>query len=80
MPVRTVHFWMYRFNGNKPLVRYGRRFNYMDRGVLDNLINVLAVSRTALVIRLTQLGYICQRPESEYCDPLDVFPDPGEVF
>ena len=80
MPVRTVHFWMYRFNGNKPLVRYGRRFNYMDRGVLDNLINVLAVSRTALVIRLTQLGYICQRPESEYCDPLDVYPDPGEVF
>ena len=72
--------WMYRFNGNKPLVRYGRRFNYMDRGVLDNLINVLAVSRTALVIRLTQLGYICQRPESEYCDPLDVFPNPGEVF
>jgi hypothetical protein len=52
----------------------------MDRGVLDNLINVLSVSRTALVIRLTQLGYICQRPESEYCDPLDVFPDPGEVF
>ena len=80
MPARTVHFWMYRFNGNKPLVRYGRRFNYMDRGVLDNLINVLSVSRTALVIRLTQLGYICQRPESEYCDPLDVFPDPGEVF
>ena len=59
---------------------YGRRFNYMDHGVLDNLTNALAVSRTALVIRLTQLGYICQRPESEYCDPLDVFPDPGEVF
>lgn len=79
MPETSLDYWMYRFHPKGPLIRYGRRFAYRDGETINSLMKVLGVSRTALIIRLGQLGYICQRPETEYADPLDIIPNDDEV-
>lgn len=79
MPRNLVDFWLFRFNNSKPLIRYGAWFNCHDRQVLSNMCSLLGVSRSALVIRLLQLGFIRQRPLREYNDPLDIYPDDSEV-
>ncbi len=79
LPRELVDFWMFRFNNSKPLIRYGVLFSFNDRQVLSNMCNHLGVSRTALIIRLHQLGFIRQRPTGEYNDPLDIYPDESEV-
>lgn len=73
MPQREIDLAMWYFSGRKPLVCYEGKFSYRDRLALDMICRQLSVSKSAAIIRLRQLGYIEDRPYSEYVDPLEVW-------
>ena len=54
----------------RPLVSYGGMFTAMDRYALDTLCRQLKVSRREMIIRLRQLGYLIDRPVSQFNDSL----------
>ena len=54
------------------LIRYGEWFAYPDRLIITTLCDLFGVSRTAITIRLSKLGYMEERPYTEYVDPLEV--------
>lgn len=54
----------------KPLVSFGGIFTATDRYALDTLCRQLKVSRREMIIRLRQLGYLIDRPVSQFNDPL----------
>jgi hypothetical protein len=58
--------------GRRRLTIYGKRMNIPDKLALDNLCNRLKVSRTAMTLRLRQLGYATVLPASAYSDPTDI--------
>ena len=72
MPQSEIDFAIWRFSPNKTLINYSGWFTYKDRLALRNICEVFKVSRASLVIRLRQLGYLIDRPFSEYNDPLEV--------
>lgn len=74
MPQAEIEFAMYRFASGRKLVSYEGKFIYRDLLALKMIADVFKVSKTALTIRLHQLGYIEDRPYSEYSDPLEVWP------
>lgn len=55
------------------MINYEGVFAYRDKLSLSLLCQQLAVSKSAAVIRLRQLGYIEDRPYREYTDPLEVW-------
>lgn len=73
MPQREIDRAMWYFSAGKPLVCYEGKFSYQDRLALDMTCQQLGVSNSAAIIRLRQLGYIEDRPYSEYVDPLEVW-------
>lgn len=72
MPQNEIDLAMWYFAGGKRLVNYEGVFAYRDKLSLSMLCQQFAVSKSAAVIRLRQLGYIEDRPYREYCDPLEV--------
>ena len=54
---------------------YGRRLNRPDRFIFDSMCYRFKVSKTAMKLRLRQLGYAKFLTELEYYDPLDIFND-----
>lgn len=73
MPQREIDLAMWYFAGGKALVNYEGRFSYRDDLALNMTCQQLGVSKSAAVIRLRQLGYIEDRPYSEYVNPLEVW-------
>ena len=73
MPQKEVDLAMWYFAGGKKLINYEGVFAYRDKLSLMLLCQQLAVSKSAAVIRLRQLGYIEDRPYREYSDPLEVW-------
>lgn len=73
MPQREIDLAMWYFAGGKALVNYEGRFSYRDDLALNMTCQKLGVSKSAAVIRLRQLGYIEDRPYSEYVNPLEVW-------
>lgn len=73
MPQKEIDLAMWYFASGKPLICYERKFSHHDRLVLDMTCRQLGVSKSAAIIRLRQLGYIEDRPYSEYIDPLEVW-------
>ena len=73
MPQKEIDLAMWLFNQSKKLNCYEGRFIYHERLSLTMLCQTLGVSKAAAVIRLRQLGYIEDRPLSEYVDPLEVW-------
>lgn len=73
MPQREIELAMQLFPAKKVLVNYEGWFTYPDRMILSHLCQWLDVSKTAMIIRLRQLGYMEDRPYSEYDDPTEVW-------
>ena len=73
MPQKEIDLAMWYFAGGKKLINYEGVFAYRDKLSLMLLCQQLAVSKSAAVIRLRQLGYIEDRPYREYTDPLEVW-------
>ena len=73
MPQKEIDLAMWYFAGGKKLINYEGVFAYRDKLSLSLLCQQLAVSKSAAVIRLRQLGYIEDRPYREYTDPLEVW-------
>ena len=75
MPPRYANLLMQRFASGRRLVSYENHFNRPDRLALTHLCGTLSVSKTAMVIRLRQLGYIEDKPYRDYHDPTEVYND-----
>ena len=73
MPQKEIDLAMWYFAGGKKPINYEGVFAYRDKLSLTMLCQQLAVSKSAAVIRLRQLGYIEDRPYQEYSDPLEVW-------
>lgn len=73
MPQEEIEIGMRRFARDKVLHSYEGIFPYMDRIAIKLFCDTLKVSRTALLIRLRQLGYLEEHPYSEFSDPLEVW-------
>ena len=73
MPQKEIELAMQLFSAKKVLINYEGWFTYPDRIILSHLCQWLDVSKTAMIIRLRQLGYMEDRPYSEYDDPTEVW-------
>lgn len=73
MPQKEIDLAMWHFSGGKKLTNFEGVFAYHDRTLLEAVCQLLGVSKTAAIIRLRQLGYIEDRPYTEYSDPLEVW-------
>lgn len=73
VPQKEIDLAAWYFIPEKKLTSYGRHFSYRDRMSLRAICSQLGVSKSAAVIRLRQLGYIEDRPYTEYEDPLEVW-------
>ena len=74
MPQKEIDLAMWYFAAGRKLINYEGVFAYRDKISLMLLCQQLAVSKSAAVIRLRQLGYIEDRPYQEYSNPLEVWP------
>ena len=72
MPQKEVDLAAWYFIPEKKLTSYGGYFTYRDRRSLRAICAQLGVSQSAAVIRLRQLGYLEDRPYSEFDDPTEV--------
>jgi Zn-dependent peptidase ImmA (M78 family) len=75
MPPELVGRLTERFARGRRFVSYDGKLNRADRLALTHISGTLGVSRTALIIRLRQLGYLKDMPRSEYHDPTEVWCD-----
>lgn len=73
MPQKEMDYAMWYFGGGKILMNYEGRFTHCDHLTIRLICSQLGVSKTAAVIRLRHLGYIEDRPYTEYVDPLEVW-------
>ena len=72
MPKEEIDFAMWHFAPGRKLKNFCGWFPYMDRSVLKIMCGLFGVSKTALMIRLRELGHLEDHPASEYYDPLEV--------
>jgi Zn-dependent peptidase ImmA (M78 family) len=72
MPQKEIDLAVWRFNGGQKLMNYDGYMAYRDRLSVKMMCDRFGVSKTALVIRLRQLGFLEDRPYSEYHDPLEI--------
>ena len=73
LPQIEVSQEMWKLKKGYPLISYEGIFAYHDRLCLSLFCHMFGVSKSAAKIRLRQLGYIIQKPRSEYIDPLEVW-------
>ena len=64
MPVKSICYWMETLNYSFPLIFRNNRLDARDSRILAELLECFAVSRTAMLIRLEQLGFILNEPEN----------------
>lgn len=74
MPQARIEYAISLFCPNRKLIRYGNYFTYNDKLIINLICDMFKVSKSALVIRLRRLGYLEDRPFSEFHDPLEVQP------
>lgn len=72
MPRNEVDLAMKNFARGRRLIKYGEWYAYPDRVIISMLCDLFGVSKTAISIRLSKLGYMEERPFAEYVDPLEV--------
>ena len=72
MPKEEIDLAMWRFAPGRKLKYYGGWFPYMDRVALKIMCDAFGVSKTALMIRLRELGHLEDHPSSEYYDPMEI--------
>lgn len=72
MPQKEIELAVWGFNRGKKLINYDGYMAHMDCLSIKMMCDYFGVSKTALVIRLRQLGFLEDRPYSEYHDPLEI--------
>jgi len=72
MPQEEIDLAVWRFHAGSKLINYAGWMAYMDRNCVKMMCDRFGVSKTALMIRLRQLGYLEDKPYSEYHDPLEI--------
>ena len=72
MPKEEIDFAMGRFAPGRKLKNYNGWFPYMDRTALRLMCGVFGVSKTALIIRLRELGHLEDHLLAEFVDPLEI--------
>lgn len=70
MPCREIELAMLGFARERVLQNYGGRFSFLDERVLSLLCRSFGVSRTAMIIRLRDLGYLEDHPYYDFYEPL----------
>lgn len=70
MPCREVELAMEQLGGERILQNYSGRFSFLDERVLLLLCHSFGVSRTAMIIRLRELGYLEDHPYHDFYEPL----------
>lgn len=70
MPQAEIDFAIWRFAAGRTITNYAGYFNNKDRHILRMLCDIFKVSKSALIIRLRQLGYLIDRPYYEVSDPV----------
>lgn len=70
MPCREIELAMWKFAEERVLQNYGGRFSFLDERALALLCQAFGVSRTAIIIRLRELGYLEDRPYHDFYEPL----------
>ena len=70
MPCREIELAMGTFAGERVLKNYGGRFSFLDERALALLCQTFGVSKTAIIIRLRELGYLEDRPYHDFYEPL----------
>jgi len=73
MPQEEIALAMWRFCSGHIIKNYEGHYVYHDQLALRLMCDTFKVSKTALIIRLRQLGYLEDCPYSEYVDPLEVW-------
>ena len=68
MPPQVIETVLSRHIRNRKLYDYGGFFSHVDHLRLKQIASDLYVSQTALILCLKQLGYIEERPISEFTD------------
>ncbi|MCI8652085.1 MAG: ImmA/IrrE family metallo-endopeptidase [Angelakisella sp.] len=69
MPQREISFVIRQWGKKSPFKNYQGRFTFSDQQVLDHLCQSFGASRSAMVIRLRELGYLEDHPSWEFCEP-----------
>jgi hypothetical protein len=72
MPCKEIEFAVRRFHRGEGLINYAGYMTYADRLCLKTMRERFGVSRTAMMIRLRQLGFLEDRPYTAYQDLLEV--------
>ena len=72
MPKEDIDIAIWRFAPGRKLKDFGGWFSYMDRVALKIMCETFGVSKTALIIRLRELGHLEDHPISEFVDPLEI--------
>lgn len=70
MPWQEIEFAMGTFAEERVLKNYGGRFSFLDERVLALLCRTFGVSRSAIIIRLRELGYLEDHPHHDFYEPL----------
>lgn len=66
MPWKEVEAAIAKFRIKTPLSSYEGYFNFQDKSALSALCRLFGVSKSAMIIRLKQMGYLCELPASLY--------------
>ena len=73
MPKDEIDLAIWNFSLSRVIKNYAGIFAYRDRVSLKIMCDIFKVSKSAMIIRLRQLGYLKDYPRSEYIDPLEVW-------
>ncbi|MCD7785248.1 MAG: ImmA/IrrE family metallo-endopeptidase [Oscillospiraceae bacterium] len=71
IPQREIELAMLFYSNGKNLTSFEEKFCCRDQITLDQLCDTFGVSRTAVIIRLRHLGYLDDRPRSEFYGPIE---------
>lgn len=74
IPINKLKDVRCQMSQTKSLQCYGTKLDARSYADLDALCNAFLVSKSAMLIRLRQIGAVVDRPASEWCDPLEVWP------
>ena len=73
MPRRLIDECMFRLGCREKLTIYGRdSLDFSGRQFIENMKNFFGVSKTSIIIRLKQLGYVEYKPIQEYYEIMPI--------
>lgn len=74
IPINKLKDVRYQMSLKEPIKCYGTKLDHKSRADLEALCHAFLVSKSAMLIRLRQIGVVIDRPISEWRDPLGIWP------